>query len=112
MPRPRDPDIQETNGPIVTEADLNNRLLQSKKEQTTSSISAEALWHRLPDSSTADETVQGPDQRIARSHQRKRVAKICTSASGQRNDEARTSTFPTGTPAVSVWQSFLWRLVE
>ena len=40
------------------------------------------------------------------------MAKICTSASRQRNDEARTSTFPAGTPAVSGWQGFLWRLVE
>ena len=43
MLRPCDPDIQETNRPI------------------TSSIGAEALWYRLPDSSTADETVQGSD---------------------------------------------------
>ena len=27
------------------------------------------------------------------------------------NDEAKTSTFPTSTLAVSVWQGFLWRLV-
>ena len=81
------------------------------------SIDAEALWYRLPDSPTTDETVQDSDQWIARVHQRKRdcpghVAEICTSASGQGNDEARTSTFSTGTPAVSVWLGFLWRLVE
>ena len=39
------------------------------------------------------------------------MAKICISASRQRNDEARTSTFPAGTLVVSVWQGFLWRLV-
>ena len=35
-----------------------------------------------------------------------------SATSGRRNDEARTSTFLAGTPAVSFWQGFLWRHVE
>ena len=143
MIRPRDPDIHETNRPTATEADLNNRLLQ-----TTSSKELLAITRKIRERQVANS--EGPnksrrhlpsvpkpcgigyqtrpplmkrfealigDWRIAWSHQRKRdssghVAKICTSASTQRNDEARTSTFLAGTPVVSVWQGFLWRFVE
>ena len=83
--RPRDPDARETITPAATEAELNNRLLQTtsskemlaimreirerqvanseeqKNEPTTSSIDIEALWHRLPDPPTAHETVQSYD---------------------------------------------------
>ena len=123
--RPRDPDIQETNRPIVTEADLNNRLLQTTSSKELLAIMREIREKQATNSEAPDKSrrhlpsvpkpcglgYQARPPLMTRfkalirgllGHtKRKRdcsghVANICTSASRQRNDEARTSTFPAG----------------
>ena len=142
MLRPRDPDILEKqNMPTATETDLNNRLLQTTSSKELLAIMREIREKQAANSEAPNKSRRhlpsvpkpcgiGYQTRpplmkrfkdlisglpgylkgggIAPGH----VAEICTSASGQGNDEARTSTFSTGTPAVSVWQGFQWRLVE
>ena len=48
MLRPRDTDIQETNRPIVTEADLNNRLLQTTSSKELLTIREKYERNKLP----------------------------------------------------------------
>ena len=116
---------------MTVRADLNNRLLQTTSSKELLAIMREirekqAANSEAPNKSrrhlssvpkpcgigyqtrpTAEETVPGSDQRIARSHQRKRGLLRDT---WQRS--APVPSFPTCTPAVSVWRGFLWRLVE
>ena len=58
MLRPRDPDIQETNRPIVAEADLNNRLLQ-----TTSSKELLAIMREIREKQAANSEVPNKRRR-------------------------------------------------
>ena len=58
MLRPRDPDIQKTNRPIVTEADLNNMLLQ-----TTSSKELLAIMRETREKQAANSEVPNKRRR-------------------------------------------------
>ena len=67
MLRPRDPDIQEINRPIETEADLNNRLLQ-----TTSSKELLAIMRGIREKQAAKSEVPNKSRR----HQNVKVKKL------------------------------------
>ena len=56
MLRPRDPDIQETNRPIVIEADLNNRLLQTTSSKELLAITREIREKQAANSEAPNES--------------------------------------------------------
>ena len=141
MLRPRDLHLQETNRPIVTEADLNQRLLQTTSSKELLAIMREILERQVANSEVPKKSrrhltwVPKPCGIGYHTHPplMKRFKALIGGLLGhikgrgtapdtwQRSapvplDKGTTkpgaSTLPAGTSVVSVWQFFLWRFVE